>query len=501
MKSNLLHDKKKLSSVLAVLIALLAFSTVFASGRTESSEMSDSIFSEPAAPAVSQDQGVGTLIEMQNSFRSVAQKVLPVVVEVDVVDVVTRTTGDRMSPFNFFSRPRGQDDSSTPQEFRRAGLGSGVIVYRSNGSVYVLTNYHVAGEADEISVTLYDGRKFNAALVGGDAKRDLALLVIETDEDIPVAELGDSSTLMVGDWALAIGNPYGFEATVTAGIVSAIHRETASAGGGGMTYTDYIQTDAAINQGNSGGALVNIYGQVVGINTWIASPSGGSIGIGFAIPINNAKKVVEDLIRDGEIRYGWLGITVGDANESYRKDLNIGEEKGGFVFGVIDGSPADKAGILAGDFITKIGDTKIDSMENLIVTVANLGPGTELVFEMIRGGEKISTDVTIAVRDDERLESGKDKVWPGFSAVTLTDELRERFQIPEGAGNIVVSGVDENSAAAVAGLRRGDIISSMNGRALDDVSDVYEIVNDSASKSFALELTRNGQDFGLEFRR
>lgn len=490
--------KRTLLSILIVTTAVLFSSQIFAAGRSES-ENGESIFSEPAAVPVSQDAGIGTLVEMQNSFRSVAQKVLPVVVEVDTVNIVTQTM-NRQSPFGFFFRQPESDENAVPREFRRSGLGSGVIIYRSNGSVYVLTNHHVAGDAEEITVTLADGRKFESELVGSDPKRDLALLVFKTKEDIPVAEVGDSNTLMVGDWVLAIGNPYGFESTVTAGIVSAIGRETTDAGGS-VAFTDYIQTDAAINQGNSGGALVNIYGQLVGINTWIASPSGGNIGIGFAIPINNAKKVVEDLIRDGEIQYGWLGITVGEASSTLRDDLAIGEETGGFVFGVIENSPAEKAGIMAGDFITKIDDKDVTGRDDVIVTVGNIAPETEVDFELLRDGDRFNTTVTIAVREDERLSSNRDKIWPGFSAVTLTDEMIERMEINKDAGNIAVGSVDEGSAAAEAGLRAGDIISSINGDSLRDVSDLYEIINDRSTKDFELTLNRRGEDLELKIRR
>ncbi len=490
--------KRTITLIIIASMVLLFSGQVFASGRSES-DNGESIFAEPAATPTPQDPGIGTLIEMQNSFRSVAQKVLPVVVEVDTVNIITQTTS-RQSPFGFFFRQPDSDENAVPQEFRRSGLGSGVIIYRTNGSVYVLTNNHVAGDAEEITVTLADGRKFDGELVGSDPKRDLALVVFKTKEDIPVAEAGDSDTLMVGDWVLAIGNPFGFESTVTAGIVSAIGRETTSAGGS-VAFTDYIQTDAAINQGNSGGALVNIYGQLVGINTWIASPSGGNIGIGFAIPINNAKKVVEDLIRDGEIQYGWLGITVGDAPPTLRDDLVIGDETGGFVFGVIENSPAEKAGILAGDYITKIAGNNVTSRDDLIITVGNIAPDTTVDFEVLRDGTTFSTPVTIAVRDDERLSSNKDQIWPGFSAVTLTDELMERMEIAKDAGNIAVGNVDEGSSAAEAGLRAGDIISNINGDPMEDVSDLYRIINDPATKKFELALNRRGEDLDLEIRR
>lgn len=482
---------------LFVVAALLISGFVFAKGDPESGNGGESIFQEVAPPAVPQNQGVGTLVEMQNSFRSVAQQVLPAVVEVDTINVVTQDFSNQ-SPFSFFFRGPNSDENSTPREFRRSGLGSGVIIHRSNGSVYVLTNHHVAGEADEITVTLADGRRFEADLVGSDANRDLALVVFETKEEIPVIQVGDSDTLMVGDWVLAIGNPYGFASTVTAGIVSAIGRETTTAGGS-VTYTNYIQTDAAINQGNSGGALVNIYGQLVGINTWIASPSGGNIGIGFAIPINNAKKVVDDLMNRGEVEYGWLGIVVGEASSTIREDMKLGQETGGFVFGVFEDSPADKAGILAGDYVTMIGSEKIEGRDDLIVTVGNIKPGTTLNFQILRAGKEFSTAVTIAARDEDEIAASR--VWPGFSAVSLTDDLRERFSVTKDAGDIVVGSVDEDSRAAEAGLRQGDIISRINGERVDDVAELYSILNDERARRFEFDLVRGGDELEVELRK
>jgi len=484
-------------------LVLMTIAGLFFSGlafaRGEPERGGESIFQDAAAPPVSQDPGIGTLVEMQNSFRSVAQKVLPAVVEVDTIDVVTQSFSNE-SPFSFFFRSPDSNQSQVPREFRRSGLGSGVIIYRSNGSVYVLTNHHVAGEAEEITVTLADGRKFEGKLVGSDEKRDLALVVFETKEEIPVIEIGDSDTLMVGDWVLAIGNPYGFASTVTAGIVSARGRETTRPGGS-VTYTDYIQTDAAINQGNSGGALVNIYGQLVGINTWIASPSGGNIGIGFAIPINNAKKVVDDLINEGEVKYGWLGITVGEASPAIREDMELGNETGGFVFGVIETSPADKSGILAGDYITAINGRDLKNSDDLVITIGNIEPGTGVNFTVLRDGKEFTVSVTIAVRNDEKLTANEYQIWPGFSAVSLTDELRSRLETTKDAGNIVVGSVDEESRAAQAGLRSGDIISRINGEAVDDLDELYDIVNQKNVKSFELALVRRGEKLEITIRR
>ena len=487
------------SIIVIAAISLLFSGFVFARGEPEPIREGESIFQEVRTPSLSQDQGIGTLVEMQNSFRSVAQKVLPTVVEVDTVNIVTQSISDQ-APFGFFFRGPESGEEAVPREFRRSGLGSGVIIYRSNGKVYVLTNHHVAGEADEITVTLADGRKFEAELVGSDKNRDLALLVFETKERIPIIEVGDSDTLMVGDWVLAIGNPYGFASTVTVGIVSALGRETTSAGGS-VSYTDYIQTDAAINRGNSGGALVNIYGQLVGINTWIASASGGNVGLGFAIPVNNAKKVVDDLINEGEVKYGWLGITVGEASTTVREDMKLGEETGGFVVGVIENSPAAKAGILPGDYITMINGTDIKGRDGLVVSVGNIRPGTTVDFRVLRNGEFSTTAVTIAVRNEEQLAKEANKVWPGFFPVSLTDDLRQRFSATKDAGNIVVGDVDQGGQAAEAGLRAGDIISSINGKRVDDLSQLYRIINEAGTRNYDFVLFRRGEEVKIRVQR
>jgi S1-C subfamily serine protease len=255
-------------------------------------------------------QGLEALENIQYSFNQVADKVLPVVVEIDTTNIVSQEVPEWGSPFDFFYGPQGnQDNKDNPknkdnkdnppkkQEFKKQGLGSGVIVRKSGKTVYILTNNHVAGDADEIKVKLNDSREFTAKLVGKDERKDLALVSFETDQNVPVAELGDSDKLRVGDWALAVGNPMGLESTVTAGIVSALGRR----GGPGENISDFIQTDAAINPGNSGGALVNIRGQVIGINTWIASTTGTYAGYGFAIPINNAKKALDDFVTRGKV--------------------------------------------------------------------------------------------------------------------------------------------------------------------------------------------------------
>ena len=430
------------------------------------------------------------LEDLQSSFRAVADKVLPTVVEVNVVEVVTQTTGNAF-PFSF-----GQPSQPQQRQFQREGLGSGVIFARENGKVYVLTNYHVAGTAQEISVSLYDKRKFNAKLVGTDERRDLAVLVIETREEVPIAELGDSDTLRVGDWVLAVGNPLGFESTLTAGIVSAKGRRPI-AGSGQVSLTDYIQTDAAINQGNSGGALVNIRGEVVGINTWIASPSGGSIGLGFAIPIDVVKRTIDDILTKGEVQYGWLGVTIGDLPVDVATDLGIDGATGGFVFGVVNGSPADRAGIFPGDYITVVDGQDMDDSNHVTMVIGNFRPNDEVPFTVLRNGAQEDLSVRIAKRDDSAAGNASNTVWPGLVVMKITDDIRSRLNVAENAGDLVVVSVDEKSPAGRAGFKSGDVIAEINGQKVSSVRDFYRVINGDADRQLPFEVNRQGSDLTL----
>ena len=367
--------------VLVVLTAL-AITILVPLSASAQARASGAAASVAGATSIAQvAEAAKTLEAIQLSFREIAKKVLPVVVKIDVVEVVKQPAVGGQSPFRFFfGVPRGDDngDNGTgPGEMRVNGLGSGIIVRRTGNTVYVLTNNHVVESATEVSVKLNDQRTFSAKVVGKDARRDIALVSFETKDPVVIAELGDSSDLQVGDLVMAVGNPFGFESTLTMGIVSALGR---SAPQGQQTYTDYIQTDASINQGNSGGALVNMRGQVVGINTWIAAPTGGSVGVGFAIPINNAKKAIDDFITKGKVEYGWLGVQIGDIQDSatypgFAKDLKVEGLKGAFVLNIYKGSPADKAGLLPGDYVLRADGQDIRNADHLTQVVGAMVAG------------------------------------------------------------------------------------------------------------------------------
>ncbi len=439
--------------------------------------------------------------DLQTSFRQVASEVLPVIVEVNVVEVINQQIPDSMSPFDFFFGPNPDNDTQPKErEYRRPGLGSGVIVRKDRNKVYVLTNSHVVGNADEILVKLYDEREFDAKIIGKDNRLDLALIEFTTKEEVPVARLGNSDNLYVGDWVMAVGNPYGFESTVTAGIVSALGREpepTMQVSG----FTDYIQTDAAINPGNSGGALVNLEGKIVGINTWIASQSGGSVGIGFAIPINNAKKAINDFIDTGKVEYGWLGVSIQDPLEEIMpgvaEALQIEGEEGSLIINVYQNSPAANGGFLPGDFITRVGDVYITDSNHLTRIVGNLEPGKAVDFHIIRYGEEQDLEVTLDTRKTEEELAEDTDLWPGLTVVGLTNEIKKELEIENDVEGVVIAAVFPETSAGKVGLRSGDIVTAVDRTEVKNVMDFYKTLNETESKEVMFRVFREGNEILL----
>jgi serine protease Do len=436
---------------------------------------------------------------LQESFNAVAEQVLPVVAEINVVEVVHQNIPRLYSPWDFFFGTPHYEE----REYRKPGLGSGVIVRRERDTVYVLSNNHVVGNADEISVRLYDGREFEAQIVGKDERTDLALVSFDTTDHIPVARLGDSDRLEVGDWVLAVGNPYGFESTVTVGIVSALRRRPENGGPIGA-FTDYIQTDAAINPGNSGGALVNLNGEVVGINTWIASRSGGSVGLGFAIPVNSAKTAIDDFIEKGRISYGWLGVSVLQLDEQrlpgLAEALWLEGERGALVANVHIGSPAHSNGIVPGDFITNVAGTAISDSHELSRVVGLQRAGTTVKIELIRLGEPVELDVVLRERGPEEEVEDNSTLWPGFIVMPLTDDVRQRLDLSRGQDGVAVATVAPESPAAVAGVRPGDVIEEIGSSRVRSVAEFYEHLN-RGDREVDFTLLRQGTRIRLGLRR
>ncbi|MDR2607314.1 MAG: Do family serine endopeptidase [Treponema sp.] len=415
---------------------------------------------------------------LQNAFRSVADKVLPSVVELKTVTVRRQQIPNFNGiPWEFFFGPR--DGQGQEREFRSQGLGSGIVVRYSGGKYYILTNNHVVEDASEIIAATNDGKEYPAVLVGKDARKDLAVVSIETKDFLPLATLGNSDEVRVGDWAIAVGNPLGFMSSVTMGIVSAVGRTGGPAG----NINDFIQTDTSINQGNSGGALVNIRGEVIGINTWIASNSsgGGSVGLGFAIPINNTKRTMDELIDTGSIKNGWLGVSLTDPGKETAQALGVDGKRGALATQVFLGSPADKGGIKPGDFITHVDGKEVRGMNPLTMTVGDLRPGDRAVFTVIRDGASVDVQVRIEERTDQVASDNK-KLWPGAYVVELSESIRSSLKLDKNARGLYVAQVISESPAAIIGLQAGDRITAVNDTEVKDVAAFYKVLRENTGK-------------------
>ncbi len=406
------------------------------------------------------------------SFADLAEKLSPTVVNVYTTQVIkTPPWQNELFENELFRRFFGfpQMPRRHPQELKRTSLGSGVIMSPDG---YIVTNNHVVEDADEISVKIANNEEYPARIVGRDPKTDIALIKIDPKHDLPAAEFGDSDKLRVGDWVIAIGNPFGFEHTVTAGIVSAKGRYL-----GGSTYENFIQTDASINPGNSGGPLFDMNGLMVGINTAIYSRSGGNVGLGFAIPVNMVKTVVEQLKETGTVSRGWLGVMIQHVTSELADQFGLDRPMGALVGEVTPDSPADKAGIEPGDIIVRFGDKEIEQMNMLPAIVAQTPVGKKVKIEVIRDGKRKKLTVTIGKLDEEGgiASGGRVKKELGLTVQELTPELAESIGI-EGEEGLIVTDVDPGSAAAEAGLRRGDLILEVGRQPVNTVEEFTEAV-------------------------
>ncbi|MFP4483484.1 MAG: Do family serine endopeptidase [Spirochaetota bacterium] len=446
---------------------------------------------QPGGAALAQRTGEDVDIQiegLQSSFRQVAQAVMPTVVKLNVEELRSQQRPQGDNPFfDFFFGDTDDEDTPIPTQ----GLGSGVLVRQEGSTYYVLTNDHVVAEADSIEVVLDDENSYEATLVGTDQRKDLALVSFEEpDRELPLARFGNSDELAVGDWVLAVGSPFGFQSTVTAGIVSALERR----GGPQGNINDFIQTDAAINQGNSGGPLINLRGEVVGINTWITSQTGVSAGLGFSIPINNASRAIEDFIERGSIQYGWLGVSIRDVSREDAGELGLENRQGALVHHVFVGSPAEGSGLQPGDFIRTVNGTEVYDADELILEVGDLPVGEVARFELIRQGEDRVVDVTIEEREAERtIQQQNAQLWPGLSVFPLTDDIREELELQRRTEGVIVTTVESQTPAANAGLRAGDVIVSLSGRSVANIREFYRVLNDDPGSDLEVEYLREGE--------
>jgi len=386
-------------------------------------------------------------------------------------------------PFEQFRRFFGE----IPHEFKQHGLGSGVIVSPDG---YIMTNNHVVGNADTIQITLMDKREFTAKVVGKDSKTDLALIKIDTKDSLPYASLGDSDATEVGDWVVAIGNPFGFSLTVTAGIVSAKGRAL------GGNYDEFIQTDAAINPGNSGGPLFDVNGKVVGINTAIYSRTGTSAGIGFAIPIDLAKAVMDQLKSHGKVVRGWLGVEIQEVTPELAQSFGLAKPEGALVANVEKDAPAAKAGIKRGDVIVKFNNRTVHEQHELPELVAETPIGKKVDVEVIRGTKHITVPVTIGELKEGELASARGEEQPGsgwgLQVGEITPDIAREFNL-QGDKGVVVRQVKPDSPGAEAGLQQGDVILEVNHEKIGSLQDFMARAKEAKNqKKSALLLVQRG---------
>jgi serine protease Do len=399
--------------------------------------------------------------------------------------------------FEQFFKNHGLNNGA-PHPHKMSSLGSGFVI---DPSGIVITNNHVIGDANDVVVIFTDGRKLKATIIGKDPKVDVAVLKVESDKPLKTVKFGDSDKMRVGDGVMAVGNPFGLGETVTAGIISARNRNIDSG-----PYDDFLQTDASINKGNSGGPLFNLAGEVIGINTAILSPSGGSIGIGFATPSASVEPVIDQLEKFHETRRGWLGVRIQPVDDAIAESLGLGTAHGALVAGVEDHGPAKPAGLLPGDVIVKFDGKDVKESRDLPRMVAGLAVGKEVQVVVMRKGQEITKTVTLGrLEDGEKAmasaeEGATDANKPtittalGMQLQAINDEARKAFKIKDSVKGVVIATVEPNSPAADKGLRPGDVIEEVNQQAVDSPADVGKTIEalKTAGKKSALLLVSNG---------
>lgn len=432
-------------------------------------------------------QSIDLLSKIGQAQAEIVDAVRPTVVNISTTRTVKFQGGSNPLYDDPFFRRFFGEQFRAPKERKTASLGSGVIV-DSDG--YILTANHVIQGAEEIKVTLSDKREFKGKIVGTDSMTDIGVIRIDAN-DLPAIKMGDSNKLRVGEMVLAIGSPYGLSQTVTMGIVSAVGRANV----GIADYEDFIQTDAAINPGNSGGALVNVKGELIGINTAIFSTSGGYQGIGFAVPTSMAKAVMDSLISKGKVIRGWLGVSIQNLTPELARQFDIKDEKGVLVGDVVEGGPAEKAGLQRGDVIVEFEGKKIEDPNQLRNAVANTEPGKEAKLKIIRDKKTIEKTITISELPSDMQKPSKgeyENLLKGVSVQEITPDLYDKLNIPKKLKGVIINDIDADSPAAGV-LMQGDVIQEINKQKVANVRDYENVVSRIKTEKDILLLVYRGR--------
>ncbi len=463
------------------ILTLLVFSLMFiATQSLAQTEISDDI---------------AILDKSSKAFVNVVKKAKPAVVNIKVEKTSTRNSQGGQIPEEMFNHPFfeqffgpqfRQQQQQKPKEYTQRGQGSGFIISKDG---FILTNNHVVEGADSIKVTLSDDRDFDAKVIGTDPQTDVALIKIEDPENLPVLPLGDSANLEAGEWVIAIGNPFGLIQTVTVGVVSATGRSSV----GISEYENFIQTDAAINPGNSGGPLLNGRGEVVGINTALFSRTGGYMGIGFAIPINMAKSIEEQLHKDGKVTRGWLGVVIQNIDKNLAESFGLKEVRGILISEVQKDSPASAAGLQQGDVILRLNSVELQDVSDLRNRVALIQPGSKAIVEIMRNGREKKVQVSIAEQPSNFSKSGSGSIdgdsldQYGLTLQELTPELAKKFEYEEDSG-LIISDVATGSAAEEAGLKPGQLVEEVNRKRVSNLKELDKVLKQSKSDKVLLRI-------------
>ncbi len=445
--------------------------------------------------AAASKKDIEILDRSAKAFSSVVKDVKPAVVHISVESTVSAANPEMEQFFNhpFFERffgPEFQHPDSQPRKRQQRGAGSGFII---NKDGHILTNNHVVENADKITVTLSDNQQVDAELVGTDPQSDVALIKINVSDPLPTIPLGDSEALEVGEWVIAIGNPFGLSQTVTVGVVSAKGRSRV----GINEYENFIQTDAAINPGNSGGPLLNIHGEVVGINSALYSRTGGYMGIGFAIPINMVKSIEDQLQKHGKVTRGWLGVAIQDINENLAESFGLEKAEGILISETQPDSPADKAGIRQGDVLLSLNEIPLKDVADLRNRVALIIPGTDVTIHLIRESKPLDIDVKIGEQPADFGNLAQKKTTDsalgnfGLTVQDLTKDLAEQFGYQDRVG-VIVSEVLPDSPAEQSGLKTGQLIEEVNKVSISSVADLQQVLSESAEQDRVLLKVRSG---------